>query len=282
MAEVDGSTQTEQDTLDLHKLNTDPCEEKERVQINNTSHASSTTPPLSKTQLKKRKKYEQLQEQYKAKKLKQKEQKVQTRAKRAEEKKIFLETRTPEQIAEFEERRNKAKMDLKQQKEDRNTRLTEVYANPRAQPIVCIDCSFNDKMTSKEMTSLAHQLSYCYSHNSKSEKPLCLAISSLQGELLTHFQRYSGSDKWRIIKDQEHFTKIFPGPETIVYLSADSPNTLTSLEAGTVYVLGGLVDRNRYKVKLMYKIVIFSIMIIKCNIEEHLPPRGSEIWGENG
>lgn len=33
----------------------------------------------------------------------------------------------------------------------------------------------------------------------------------------------------------------------LVYLSADSPNILTHLEPGTVYVVGGLIDRNRFK-----------------------------------
>jgi tRNA (guanine9-N1)-methyltransferase len=33
-----------------------------------------------------------------------------------------------------------------------------------------------------------------------------------------------------------------------VYLTADSPNVLHTLEASKVYILGGLVDRNRYKV----------------------------------
>jgi tRNA (guanine9-N1)-methyltransferase len=36
-------------------------------------------------------------------------------------------------------------------------------------------------------------------------------------------------------------------PTSVVYLSADSPDTLTTLEPDTCYIIGGLVDRNRYK-----------------------------------
>lgn len=35
--------------------------------------------------------------------------------------------------------------------------------------------------------------------------------------------------------------------EELVYLTADSPDTITQLEKGKVYILGGLVDRNAHK-----------------------------------
>lgn len=35
--------------------------------------------------------------------------------------------------------------------------------------------------------------------------------------------------------------------EELVYLTADSPDTITHLEKGKVYILGGLVDRNAHK-----------------------------------
>lgn len=37
--------------------------------------------------------------------------------------------------------------------------------------------------------------------------------------------------------------------ERVVYLTADSPNTLDTLEDDTAYVIGALVDHNRYKVR---------------------------------
>ena len=36
-------------------------------------------------------------------------------------------------------------------------------------------------------------------------------------------------------------------PDHIVYLSADAEETLTELDPSCLYVIGGIVDRNRYK-----------------------------------
>lgn len=38
-------------------------------------------------------------------------------------------------------------------------------------------------------------------------------------------------------------------PANVIYLTADSPNEVATLEEGATYVIGGIVDKNRYKVR---------------------------------
>ena len=45
-----------------------------------------------------------------------------------------------------------------------------------------------------------------------------------------------------------HDAKDTPSSRKIIYLSSESPNVLQELDKDAVYVIGGIVDRNRHKV----------------------------------
>ncbi|MCJ1429753.1 tRNA (guanine(9)-N(1))-methyltransferase, partial [Sticta canariensis] len=148
---------------------------------------------------------------------------------------------------------------------------------------IILDCGFDDLMMDKEITSLASQVTRCYSDNHKAPFNVHLGISSFGGRLKERFDTVlSGNhSSWkdvRFIEDdfieaakqakewmkrskgkvlagaftskeivgQSSTTDDF-GAEEVVYLTSESPDTLTELKPYSTYIVGGLVDRNRHK-----------------------------------
>ncbi|CDH58768.1 trna (guanine-n-)-methyltransferase [Lichtheimia corymbifera JMRC:FSU:9682] len=113
---------------------------------------------------------------------------------------------------------------------------------------VAIDCSFSSYMNEKEVKSLQAQLVRCYSANRHCERPMHLTITSfddlLKGMFDTKEPTYSNWKDITFTNDTylDKFDK-----SKLVYLSADSDNTIEKLDEDKVYIIGGIVDKNRYK-----------------------------------
>ena len=59
--------------------------------------------------------------------------------------------------------------------------------------------------------------------------------------------------KWKQVKFSEEeyqVTEQNRNERDLIYLTSDSDHTLQGLEEGKTYIIGGIVDRNRYKVRL--------------------------------
>ena len=69
--------------------------------------------------------------------------------------------------------------------------------------------------------------------------------------------------------------------ENIVYLTADSPNMIESLEDTKAYVIGGIVDRNRYPLLTFNKAKEQGISHGKLPIGEHLKLSTSSVLTVN-
>ncbi|KAI0040430.1 hypothetical protein FA95DRAFT_1566390 [Auriscalpium vulgare] len=64
--------------------------------------------------------------------------------------------------------------------------------------------------------------------------------------------------------------------ESVVYLTADSPDELTELKEGETYIIGGICDHNRYKVLCLDKAQASGIRAAQLPIGRylaHLPTR---------
>ena len=136
---------------------------------------------------------------------------------------------------------------------------------------ICIDCSYEPYMTKKETTSLAAQIRCCYAYNKRNAQPCQMVVTNLSmqqsPETLQLLQQEKGYSEWNnraymstalsphefygsshndlaTVSGVEHKP---PRITKIVYLTSDSENTLLTLDNDAVYVIGGIVDRNRHK-----------------------------------
>uniref|UniRef100_A0A1D1ZQL9 tRNA (guanine(9)-N(1))-methyltransferase n=1 Tax=Auxenochlorella protothecoides TaxID=3075 RepID=A0A1D1ZQL9_AUXPR len=112
-----------------------------------------------------------------------------------------------------------------------------------------VDLSFEDKMTDAELKSLCQQLAYCYSANARSSKPMHLIFTGVQGRMKECINKQcSGFDNWIATKSEATYLVHFKEEtEQLVYLTADSENEIQELDPSKIYIVGGIVDRNRYK-----------------------------------
>ena len=192
--------------------------------------------PLSRSQLKKRKKYEALQQHWKEKKL---------------QRKLKKKQRVPKEVKEDDslspEERARLKEEHRLQKEQW---LEDLKTSPR----ILIDLDFKEFMRDNEVSSLCQQVMYSYGMIRRAPKPLRLCLSSVNGIIKEKLEKIQGFSKWYA----EHYESDFMSMNVedssyhyqndhIIYLSADAEEVLTELDPSYLYVIGGIVDRNRYK-----------------------------------
>lgn len=112
-----------------------------------------------------------------------------------------------------------------------------------------IDMSFDSLMLEKERRSLYMQLARCYAANRRSWKPVRLTLSSLDPRQRQAMDAITSVQQWKdphFILEERSWKEAFP-LDRLVYLTADSPDTIETLDQDKIYIIGGIVDRNRHK-----------------------------------
>ncbi|KAI9017708.1 guanine-1-methyltransferase-domain-containing protein [Gaertneriomyces semiglobifer] len=118
---------------------------------------------------------------------------------------------------------------------------------------VIIDLQFQDKMIDKEHKSTAQQLGRCYAINRNTKRPVKLTFSSFGGAVkgkleiqAKDYMNWTKPGKTQLTLTPEPYHTVTE-PTHLVYLTADSPNEIEDLDETKTYVIGGIVDKNRYK-----------------------------------
>lgn len=155
----------------------------------------------------------------------------------------------------------------------RNERWQEIFKNQSSKYQVYVDCSFEEAMTQSEINSLASQIRYCYAVNKKAKHPVKVTACSLGGETLDILKDVSGFDKWEhraFYQTDRDIIEASDDKSKLVYLTSDSENTLSGLEDDKIYIIGGIVDRNRLKRVAIDRAEKFGIKTAKLPITDYL------------
>lgn len=253
-------------------------------------------PPMSKNRLKKLRRdqeWEANREKRKAiRKEKQKERKERKRA-------VRDQAAAQKQNGTGDSAIEKAPTAVKGVKEHQGPRHVQVPVT------IVLDCGFEDLMTDSEHKSLASQITRCYSDNHKAPYQAHLVISSFGGHLKErydtvlagHHRSWKGvrfleqdcmeaadqAKAWMRAPDGGHLAgALAPSDEAsaetedrtsadeVVYLTSDSPHTLSSLSPYSTYIIGGIVDKNRHKGICYKKAMNNGVKTARLPIGEHM------------
>lgn len=130
-------------------------------------------------------------------------------------------------------------------------------------------------MTKKEINSLAQQIRYCYAVNKRSSSPSHLYLSSLSGATHQHLSNIEGfsEGRWQskaFTYSEKSLEDMIPAKDRIVYLTSDSTNVIDELDDSKIYVIGGIVDRNRLTGAAMTRATSLNVATGRLPIKDHL------------
>ena len=179
-----------------------------------------------------------------------------------------------------------------------------------------LDCGFDEYMDEKELKSLASQLTRSYADNQKATFRAHLIISSFEGRLKERFEgvlgghfkswknvqvlgcdvpaaadaasAWMGSDpRSKLAGAFDKYNDKKDGKDEplsrgeIIYLTSDSPDTLTELSPSGTYIIGGLVDHNRHKGICYKKALSMGLKTAKLPIGEYMQMNSRFILATN-
>ncbi|KAJ3699235.1 hypothetical protein LUZ61_002940 [Rhynchospora tenuis] len=262
----------------------DPGEESLTTASTNEAETNQKpTPALTKTAQKKLLKQERLAARKAEKKAAEKRRKAEHKEQRRLEWDEKLEALSPEEKAKLIESKNEARRErIKREKEEHWMKIERLKKATEVGQKVVLDLDFGHLMTASEIQSLSQQIMYCYAANSRSANPTHLWLTGCTGEMEARLQNVPGFNNWIIEKENRPYIEALKDQkENLVYLTADAEDVLEELDLKSIYIIGGLVDRNRYKRITMDKATEQGIKAAKLPIGNYLKMSSSQVLTVN-
>ena len=155
-----------------------------------------------------------------------------------------------------------------------------------ARPNVIIDLAFDQFMTDQQVASLARQLCLCHAASKRSQPAITYCLSSYGGRLERQVGRIHGSSAWPVAMHRRAFLDVanaYPGGSArLVYLSAEGEETLSSFDPESIYIIGGLVDRNRHKGLTYRRAQAAGVRTARLPLDEHITLKNADALGRAG
>jgi len=264
---------------------------------NNNENIKDEKPnlPISKNQLKKMKKQEEWKK--KMEKIKQyKREKKKEKKKLKREERERLEKLNPKKEDEINEIKNKDKSNIpfkskKQLKEEFKQKCKNGMK-------VIIDCDFEHLMNEQGNKSMVRQIVDLYSINKESSNPFRAILYGVGKQIKEGLEK-SNYENWIGIEvyfkeDFSTFDKFIEQilykndkrplddiKKNIFYLTADSENIIENIDNNATYIIGGIVDRNKYKGLTFNKAKELGINHGKFPIGDYLKLQSSQVLTTN-
>ncbi|KAH1065908.1 hypothetical protein J1N35_030895 [Gossypium stocksii] len=227
------------------------------------------------------------QQKYEAKKAEKKAQMKEQKQRDAERKRKEWEEKLAalpedERLKLIDSRKELRRERMEKRSEERGQKIQRLTQAKETGQNIVVDLEFSHLMTHSEIHSLVQQIMYCYAVNGRCSSPAHLWLTGCEGEMETQLQRLPGFDKWIIEKEKQSYIKAFSDrKDDLVYLTADSETVLHELDPTKVYIVGGLVDRNRWKGITMKKAEEQGIHTAKLPIGAYMKMSSSQVLTVN-
>ncbi|KAK1139977.1 tRNA (guanine(9)-N(1))-methyltransferase [Aspergillus melleus] len=222
---------------------------------------SEPAPQLSKNQLKKLRRQEHWESQRELRKVKRKE---------------YMQAKKDRVRNQWDEARKAGPEAVEKLRKERESTRHRFRKSTLLPLTLVMDCGYDDLMNDKERKSLASQITRSYSDNARSPYRAHMIMSTFDKLLKERFDTVMRKthESWKGISfigedfavAAEQAKELMQGPKggelagvfadktdakpeggEVIYLSSDSPHTLTELKPYSTYIIGGLVDKNRHK-----------------------------------